>query len=277
MFVLRVRVMQCNYIFSYCIKFCRDVLRVHEKLHTSPALCRVCGKKFPEVKGLQAHTASVHAEKVYQCPRCRKQFAAETMLERHMLVAHSSQSAEFKCLPSGHQMANEAAVKTHVLAVHSETKASLQCPSCSKSFLRETQLQKHTELRHGSKASVARKPLQPPFSQQPSDVSYRCQHCAVGGTLTECATLYFYQLHLSSKHKCPAVAVLLHAPVTGISGPAADAGCPCVQCSVDLGTYAKLASFLRKRLSVPRNHVCAVCRKTFRTAKVIYFRVLVMK
>ena len=168
--------MQCNYIFSYCIKFCRDVLRVHEKLHTSPALCRVCGKKFPEVKGLQAHTASVHAEKVYQCPRCRKQFAAETMLERHMLVAHSSQSAEFKCLPSGRQMANEAAVKTHVLAVHRETKASLQCPSCSKSFLRETQLQKHTELRHGPKASVARKPLQPPFSQQNVDPQSNIPH-----------------------------------------------------------------------------------------------------
>jgi hypothetical protein len=182
-------------------------------------------------------------------------------LQRHLLTAHTGSPEQLHCNKCGKQVLSAEDLKIHLATAHNTSNLpSLNCPLCPKTFLHETRLEKHLSYHQGSEENRACRKIKKPVPKQSFPSSFRCQHCAEEGKETLCATLYLYQRHLLGRHKCAAVA---QSTAAGVNIPR-----PCVPCSADLTVYAQLAAFIRKRNSVPRNHVCAVCRKAFRTKKV---------
>ena len=217
---------------SFCPKkfFRRDILMVHEKVHTNPIICKKCGKKFPEERYLESHML-LHMEKTHNCMYCSKSFPNTELLARHYKEHSDSSPHNCNFCLKGFQTKLE--LKKHKSEEHSED-FPLKCHICRKGFLHDSQLEKHIDLVH----SKATKQL------------IFCQHCDVeGGRVNqELGSLYSLKRHLT-RHKCPLVS---------------KAGEECSTCSRDPETYYKL----RNHIKVNDNKKvlpCDRCDKKFKT------------
>ena len=217
---------------SFCPKkfFRKDILQVHEKVHTNPIICKKCGKKFPEERYLESHML-LHMEKTHNCMYCSKSFLNTELLAKHYKEHSDSSPHNCNFCPKGFQTKLE--LKKHKSEDHSED-FPLKCHICQKGFLHDSQLEKHIDLVH----SKAAKQL------------IFCQHCDVeGGRVNqELGSLYSLKRHLT-RHKCPLV-----------SKP----GEECSTCSRDPETYYKL----RNHIKVNDNKKvlpCTECDKKFKT------------
>ena len=217
---------------SFCPKkfFRKDILQVHEKVHTNPIICKKCGKKFPEERYLESHML-LHMEKTHNCMYCSKSFLNTELLAKHYKEHSDSSPHNCNFCPKGFQTKLE--LKKHKSEDHSDD-FPLKCHICQKGFLHDSQLEKHIDLVH----SKAAKQL------------IFCQHCDVeGGRVNqELGSLYSLKRHLT-RHKCPLV-----------SKP----GEECSTCSRDPETYYKL----RNHIKVNDNKKvlpCTECDKKFKT------------
>jgi len=170
---------------SYCPKkfFRRDVLTVHEKVHTNPVICKECGKKFPEQRYLDSHML-LHSEKKYECNMCPRSYVTEDLLKKHIETHGNSTLMFCNFCPKGFKTKSE--LNKHKVE-HSD-EFPLKCNICRKGFLHDSQLEKHIDVVH-TKASK---------------MVIFCQHCPSDGSGQEFCSLYSLKRHLS-RHKCPLV------------------------------------------------------------------------
>ena len=215
---------------SFCPKkfFRKDILTVHEKLHTNPLLCKECGKKFPEQRYLDNHKL-LHAEKKFECELCKKMFATPEQLRKH-----SENHSEFKshvCKKCFKGFRTKLELSKHQLE-HSNV-YPLRCDICQRGFLHDSQLEKHVDTVHNKASKLV----------------MFCQHCPSDETGVKFSTLYSLKRHLC-KHKCP---LALHEQ-------------NCQICMKDEESYYKLKNHIRtnhSRKVVP----CKDCNKMFRTVQ----------
>ena len=134
---------------SFCPKkfFRKDILSVHEKVHTIPIICKECGKKFPEERYLENHILQ-HLEKKFECMYCTKCFASQELLEKHYEMHNETLSYTCNFCMKGFR--NKLELKKHKTE-HSDN-FPLKCHICQKGFLQDSQLEKHVDLVH-SKAT----------------------------------------------------------------------------------------------------------------------------
>ena len=215
---------------SFCPKkfFRKDILTVHEKLHTNPLLCKQCGKKFPEQRYLDNHLL-LHAEKKWECQLCPKMFSTQELLKKH-----SENHSELKChvckiCLKGFK--TELELSKHQLE-HSNI-YPLRCDICQKGFLHDSQLEKHVDTVHNKSSKLV----------------MFCQHCPSDGTGLKFSTLYSLKRHLG-KHKCP---LALHDE-------------SCNLCLKDEESYYKLKNHIRMNQS-RKVLPCKDCNKMFRTVQ----------
>ena len=215
---------------SYCPKkfFRKDVLTVHEKIHTNPLVCGECGKKFPEQRYLDTHMA-LHGERKYKCRVCTKLFITEALLTKHEQEHHSTTLTKHDCSLCGQKFKSKAELAKHK-SEHSDD-YPLHCEVCTKGFLLDSQLEKHVDIVH-TKASK---------------LVLFCQHCPSDESGAEYSSLLSLKKHLN-KHKCILVTK----------------GEECDICRKDQDTYFKMKNYI-KLWNTKKVIACSECDKMFKT------------
>ena len=215
---------------SFCPKkfFRKDILTVHEKLHTNPLVCTECGKKFPEQRYLDSHKV-LHAEKKFECEVCQKMFATQELLKKHAETHSELKSHICKLCLKGFRTKVE--LSKHQLE-HSNV-YPLRCEICEKGFLHDSQLEKHVDTVHNKSSKLV----------------MFCQHCPSDETAAKFSSLYSLKRHLC-KHKCP---LALHEE-------------DCQICRRDEESYYKLKNHIRTNQS-RKVLPCKNCNKMFRTVQ----------
>lgn len=216
---------------SFCPKkfFRKDILSVHEKIHTSPVVCKECGKKFPEERYLENHML-LHLEKNYDCMYCSKSFANQDLLKKHYEVHNDSLShvCHF-CLK---RFQSKLDLKKH--KTDHSSQFPLKCHVCHKGFLHDSQLEKHVDVVHSKAVKML----------------IFCQHCEDEHIIPckEFSNLYSLKRHLA-RHKC---SIAMKTNET------------CEICAKDPETYYKLKNHIRlneNKKVLP----CDQCDKKFKT------------
>ena len=218
---------------SFCPKkfFRKDILAVHEKVHTNPIICKECGKKFPEERYLENHML-LHQEKTHDCIYCARSFASQDHLAKHY-ETHDEKISNI-CNFCSKAFRSKFELKKH-RAEHSD-EFPLKCHICHKGFLHDSQLEKHVDLVHSKTAKLL----------------IYCQHCEEEHNQSgqEFSSLYSLKRHLM-RHKCRVVAKTSES---------------CDVCARDPETYYKLKNHIRVN-EIKKVLPCDHCDKKFKTTQ----------
>ena len=144
----RERLLKCN----FCPKafFRRDVLKLHEKIHTDPISCRICVRKFPHARSLEAHVKTVHGSDLNPCQLCDKHFSSLDKLKEHENAEHANE-IETKQPQCEATSQNESALNSHVTSMHNSRNSArnnFRCQHCDFSTARSIYSLKRHLVKH---------------------------------------------------------------------------------------------------------------------------------
>ncbi|XP_046900951.1 zinc finger protein 229-like [Hypomesus transpacificus] len=124
-------------------------LESHVSQHTGdrPFFCTLCGKGFPDAKGLNRH-GRVHSGESHECPQCSKTFTYRFGLTKHLQMVHGH-LRPFTCQVCSKGFFTQRDVEAH-LRVHTGEKP-FHCSLCEKKFKRKVELNVHLRWHNGEK------------------------------------------------------------------------------------------------------------------------------
>ncbi len=130
---------KCNKVFTHQLSF-----KVHSDYCYSDKKCKVCHKKFTNLKTLRRHVISVHEKAlIYKCDKCDKKFSVQNHLHLHKLKEH--ENVQFKCANCCKKFAHSTNLRKHLEKCKPESPSQLlyQCDLCHRSFRFESSLKQH--------------------------------------------------------------------------------------------------------------------------------------
>lgn len=179
---------KCAKVFDHELSF-----KVHSDYCHSDKKCKVCGKKFTNLKSLRRHVISVHEKAlIYQCDKCEESFSVQNHLHLHKMKAH--ENVQFKCANCGNKFAHSTNLKKHLEKCKPENPSQMtsQCDKCHRVFRLEASLKSHR--------LVCAKKLK--------NGQIKCDICDLNFGKIEELQLHIRKLHGTSSGKKPKLTVL---------------------------------------------------------------------
>ena len=116
--------------------------------------CGYCQGLYDRPHNLRRHIEREHLPKDIQCPECRKKYASEFLLHKHVHYAHKS-SSSVVCDICGVQV-KKTYLKGHMRTKHTDPDKQERhpCLQCDYVGTNESYLAKHVQLRHAEKRHI---------------------------------------------------------------------------------------------------------------------------
>ncbi|XP_044041005.1 zinc finger and SCAN domain-containing protein 31-like [Siniperca chuatsi] len=83
---LRIRILEDSHVEVLLASESAEELRSHLQSHQKTHSCKICGKSFLSITGLNGHVARHKGKKPYECKICHKAFAQRSVLRNHKWV-----------------------------------------------------------------------------------------------------------------------------------------------------------------------------------------------
>lgn len=146
-------------ICSKCDKQFLDPMdyRRHQKCHSEPTVCDICGIMFQRASGLQTHIKHVHKDiRPFICEYCSAKFKRKSVLQRHFTVHFGGRKAEKVLLCnidgctmtySRKQTLNDHQFRRHG-TINQTNEILVQCLYCALTFSNYEEMQSHRMANH---------------------------------------------------------------------------------------------------------------------------------
>ena len=109
-----------------------------------PFTCKKCRKSFAKNHELQKHIQQSHMKDLFQCNHCRVTFVTEMLLQEHELASHPS----YKCPTCDQAFRSEKECNKHG-QIHLLNGDSYHCSACTLVFAGASNLKMHEAREHG--------------------------------------------------------------------------------------------------------------------------------
>ncbi|XP_013188930.2 zinc finger protein 91 isoform X1 [Amyelois transitella] len=206
-----------------CSQYCPTAvsLRGHMKSHTTRYSCKVCGIQRGARQHLLEHYAIAHTDNsaTYRCQHCSFTSNKRTVMQRH---ARSHTSDRHACHRCGELFKSLETLRVH--AARHDKSRMLQCAQCPSSFVYPSLLRRHIRAVH-------------------EQTDHYCVECDLKFKTPENLRIHFKRAKRhrdasSYKHSCP-------------------------HCSQHFVTVSSLAGHLSSAHGVPKQHSCDTCGRAY--------------